>query len=136
MEQFTIKKGQVLYPRNAGQQVQADLRAMFGQSPKADNQKAGADIIINGRGYQVKSARATVCHGWTIENVRTEYAGVDGFIFADVQTSQAYVMTVDEFVAFAGRFAERTSESNKNGGRQKLRLNRQIAEQRKWLAGE
>ena len=119
--------------KNDGQHAEYCIRKMYGENSKADNRKGGADITINGQTYQIKSARATVCHGNTIENIREEYK-VDGFIFADLKTETAYKMTVNEFVNFAKIFAEETNESSANGGAVKMRLNRQFTAQRKWLA--
>lgn len=133
MKTFKIKTANRIY-KNNGQHAEYLIRLMFGENTKADNRKGGADITINGKTYQIKSARATVCHGETLANIRAEYA-VDGFIFADIETLTAYEMTVAEFETFAETFAEKTRESNgKNGGGAKMRLNRQMTAQREWLA--
>ena len=134
MTTITITRGSILYPHNAGQQAQADLRRMFGQDPKADNLRAGADITISGRGFQVKSARATVCHGHAVEAIATEYAEADGFLFIDLTTYIGYVMTHAEFIEFAREFAEPTRESGgKNGRGAKMRLNRKFSAQTAYL---
>lgn len=132
MKTFEIKTANRIY-KNNGQHAEYLIRLMFGENAKADNRKGGADITINGKTYQIKSARATVCHGETLANIRAEYA-VDGFIFADLETLTAYEMTVAEFETFAETFAEKTHESNgKNGGAVKMRLNRKFTEQRAYL---
>lgn len=123
----------VVYYKNIGQQAQASLRVMFGQDPKADNKPAGADIIINGLHYQIKSARATVCHTHSLEHVRTEYYKAEAFIYAEPVTCTAYIMTFDEFIEFATEFAEETYESTKNNKGAKMRLGRKFKAQREWL---
>ena len=131
MKTFKIEIATRVY-KNNGQHAEYCIRKMYDENAKADNRKGGADITINGKTYQIKSARATVCHGETVANIRAEYA-VDGFIFADLETATAYTMTVAEFIAFAETFAETTRESNANGGAVKMRLNRQLTAQREWL---
>ena len=120
--------------KNNGQHLEYCLRAMFGQPTKADNRKGGADLEIGGVGYQVKGFRATLCHGETLSNIETEYAEADGFIFGDLETETAYIMSKAEFIQFATSFAEVTRESAKNGGKAKIRLNRKVEEQRAYLA--
>lgn len=132
MKTFKINTENRVY-KNNGQHAEYCVRRMFGENAKADNRKGGADITINGKTYQIKSARATVCHGETLANIRAEYE-VDGFIFVDLDTATAYTMTTAEFVEFAETFAETAHESNgKNGGGAKMRLNRQFTAQREWL---
>lgn len=121
------------YAHNSGLDAQANLRVMYGQSPKADNLKGGADIVINGKGYQVKSARATACHTLNPEYARVEYADADGFIFIDIYTERAYILDVDEYVEMVKTFGESCADSRKNGGAQKIRFNRQSAKQTEWL---
>jgi hypothetical protein len=107
---------------------------MYGQDPKADNKPAGADIIIDGQALQIKSARATVCHGHAVEAIATEYAEADGFLFIDTATYTGYVMTSAEFIEFAREFAEPTRESGgKNGRGAKMRLNRRFSAQTAYL---
>ena len=71
-------------------------------------------------GYQVKSARATVCKGtdlvaYLATDMATEYAYVtlDGI---------AYIMTKTEYIEFVEVFGTVTRESSKNGGAEKIRL--------------
>lgn len=119
--------------KNNGQHLEYCLRMMFNQPAKADNRKGGADIMIDGIGYQVKGFRATLCHGENLDNIAVEYAEADGFIFGDLETETAYIMNKVEFLQFAASFAEVTRESAKNGGTAKIRLNRKIEEQRAYL---
>lgn len=122
------------YYTNRGQDAQANLRASYGLNPKADNLRAGADIKINGRAYQVKSSRATACHTHDAENARTEYRDADAFIFIDIHTERAYILDFDEYIDMVKAFGEFTRESNgKNGGGNKIRFNRQYTKQSRWL---
>lgn len=121
--------------KNNGQHLEYCLRVMFNQCAKADNRKGGADLVIDGVGYQVKSFRATLCHGANLSGIETEYAEADGFIFGDLETETAYIMSKAEFIQFATAFAEISRESGKNGGSVKMRLNRRFEEQRAYLAG-
>lgn len=132
MKTFKIELAERIY-KNNGQHLEYCLRVMFGETAKADNRKGGADLTINGKGYQVKGMRATVCHGDNIENITREYATADGFVFGDLETATAYIMTTAEFVEFARVFGETTRESAKNGGTSKIRLNRKLEEQRDYL---
>ena len=134
MEKIILKKASLnLYPHNAGANIQADIRAEYGENPKADNKRGGADIVISGKAYQIKSNRATLCRGLNIDNIRAEYATADGFIFADIETRALYFMNTNEFIKFARIFAEASKESTKNGGAEKLRLNRNFKGQRAYL---
>ena len=129
MEKLTMTTERApMYARNNGQQAEREARhALTGEWFKADNLKGGADCL----GYQIKSARATVCRGDSLDNIATEYAGVKGFIFADREACTMYVMTAEEWRAFCERFAEVDRESKGNGV--KLRLNRQNKAQRAYL---
>lgn len=122
------------YPHNTGTDAQANLRVMYGQNPKADNLPGGADILIDGKGYQIKSARATACHSLNPEHARTEYAEAYGFIFVDIKTETAYVLTIDEYIEMIKEFGTPDAESGKNGGGDKIRFNRKFSEQTEWLA--
>lgn len=130
MKTFKFDNSHVYY-KNIGQQVEASLRAMFGFIPKADHNKGGHDIIIDGRTYQIKSLRATVCYGLDHENIRTEYAEADGFIFGEPTESIAYVMTFDEFIDFAKAFPYPDYDSQTKVA--KMRLDRKYKKQREWL---
>ena len=116
---------------NNGQQAEREVRyTLTGKWYNADNRKGGADC----NGYQVKSFRATVCNGTTLNGIAEEYADVDGFIFADRETEQMFVMTADEWFDFCKVFAEADNGSKtSNGAKAKIRLNRQFKAQREWL---
>lgn len=104
---------------NNGQHAEQWFRyTLTGKTAKADNlaHDKGADCM----GYQVKSARATVCKGtdlvaYLATDMATEYAYVtlDGI---------AYIMTKTEYIEFVEVFGTVTRESSKNGGAEKIRL--------------
>ena len=105
--------------KNNGQHMEQWTRfTLTGETAKADNlaHDKGADCL----GYQIKSARATVCKGTDIRaylatDMATEYiyATADGI---------AYVMTRVEYIEFVEMFGTVTRESTANGGAEKIRL--------------
>lgn len=104
---------------NHGQNAEQSIRKVLtGEIAKADNvaHDKGTDCL----GYQIKSARATVCKGTDIRaylatDMATEYiyATADGI---------AYVMTRVEYIEFVEMFGTITRESTANGGATKIRL--------------
>jgi hypothetical protein len=91
---------------------------LTGKTEKADNLEhdKGADCM----GYQIKSARATVCKGTDIR----AYLATDkatAYIYA-TESGIAYVMSRTEYIAFIEVFGTVTTESTKNGGAKKIRL--------------
>lgn len=116
--------------KNNGQHAEYRLAyTLTGEHRKADNRKGGADVGI----YQVKSFGATVCHGNNINAVLDEYADAERFAFVDNEKNVWYDMSKAEFLAFAKAFAVLTRDSEKNGGKEKYRLNKQIRLQREWF---
>ena len=133
MKTLTVKNRERVY-RNNGQHAEYCVRCMFGADTRADNRAGGADIVIDGIGYQIKSFRATACRGADAENVLKDYADADGFMFVDIENEIAYTMSPAEFIEFVKRFGEISRESSgKNGGHIKIRLNRKFTEQREYL---
>ena len=105
--------------KNNGQHMEQWTRfTLTGETAKADNlaHDLGADCL----GYQIKSARATVCKGTDIRaylatDMATEY------IYATAE-GVAYVMSRTEYIEFVEVFGTITRESEKNGGAEKIRL--------------
>ena len=105
--------------KNNGQHMEQWTRfTLTGETAKADNlaHDLGADCL----GYQIKSARATVCKGTDIRaylatDMATEY------IYATAE-GIAYVMNRTEYIEFVEVFGTITRESEKNGGAEKIRL--------------
>ena len=102
---------------------------LTGVACKADNHKGGADV----KNYQVKSFRATVCKGESLDNFFQEYADAERVAFVDEENAKWYDLSKEEFREFIEKFAEACRESAKNGGAKKFRLNRQFRQQREWL---
>lgn len=104
---------------NFGQNVEQSLRfKLTGRLEKADNvpHDKGADCM----GYQIKSARATVCKGTDIvAYIRQDKA--TAYIYG-AKNGIAYIMTVEEYIEFITVFGTVTRESSKNGGAEKIRL--------------
>ena len=118
-----------VYKNNGQEAERLFALTLTGENRKADNHKGGADVGI----YQVKSFRATVCKGYDIEQIKVEYANAERFAFVDIEEEVWYDLSVEQFVEFAKQFKELTRESKSNGGKEKIRLNRRINEQRAWL---
>ena len=116
--------------KNNGQHAEYRLAyTLTGEHRKADNHKGGADVGI----YQVKSFRATLCHGDNLNNILEEYADAERFAFVDDEENMWYDLTKEEFVEFAKAIATLTRDSAKNGGKVKYQLNRQYRQQREWF---
>lgn len=119
MTKFTLATDFVRQYTNNGQHAEQWVRyTLSGEYHKADNlpHDRGADH----EGYQIKSARATVCKGTDIR----AYLATDlatAYIYATA-SGIAYVMTRTEYIAFVETFATVTRESSSNGGAVKLRL--------------
>ena len=118
--------------KNNGQEAERVFRfTMTGELAKADNlpHDKGADCL----GYQVKSARATVCRGTDLlAYLATDKATAYAYVCADF--SKAYLMTKAEYIAFVEQFGTVTTESEKNGGYSKIRLKSEGREMQEWLA--
>lgn len=105
--------------RNHGQDAEQSIRkALTGETVKADNlaHDKGADCM----GYQIKSARATVCKGTDIRaylatDMATEY-------IYGTNDGTAYIMSRTEYIEFVEVFGTVTRESTANGGAEKIRL--------------
>jgi hypothetical protein len=119
MTHFYLNPNFVRQYKNNGQHMEQWTRfTLTGETAKADNlaHDKGADCL----GYQIKSARATVCKGTDIRaylatDMATEYiyATADGV---------AYVMSKTEYIEFVEVFGTVTRESAANGGAEKIRL--------------
>lgn len=118
-----------VYKNNGQEAERLFALTLTGENRKADNKKGGADVGI----YQVKSFRATVCKGHDIEQILVEYEKAERFAFVDIEEMVWYDLSKIEFVRFAEAFKELTRESKSNGGKEKIRLNRRINEQRAYL---
>ena len=119
MTKFTLTANFTRQYRNNGQHMEQWVRyTLTGETAKADNlaHDKGADCM----GYQIKSARATVCKGTDL----VAYLATDmatAYIYATLD-GVAYVMTKTEYIAFVEVFGTVTRESTKNGGAEKIRL--------------
>ena len=116
---------------NAGQHAEQVYRyTKTGIIWKADNKPATAcgDYLD----IQIKSARATVCHGLDIAaHIATDAAKAYAYVVADF--SVAYIMTPTEWLEFATAFGTPTTESAKNGGQVKIRLKAEGKAMTEWL---
>lgn len=124
-----INDNKKVYKNNGQEAERLFALTLTGEARKADNNKGGADVGI----YQVKSFRATMCKGNDIEQIRIEYKEAKRFAFVDTEENTWYELTIEEMIVFAKVFGEVTRESTKNGGKEKIRLNRRFTEQRAYL---
>lgn len=117
--------------KNNGQHAEQKARfTLTGKIEKADNKPftAGGDC----GDIQIKSARATVCHGTDIKaHIAMDGASRYGYVNADF--SVMYLMSPAEWLEFASLFGTVTRESKKNGGAVKIRLKTESKEMREWL---
>ena len=119
MTHFYLNPNFVRQYKNNGQHMEQWTRfTLTGENAKADNlaHDKGADCL----GYQIKSARATVCKGTDIR----AYLATDmatAYIYATAD-GVAYVMTRVEYIKFVEKFGTVTKESTSNGGAEKIRL--------------
>ena len=116
--------------KNNGQRLEQIARFnLTGEVAKADNRKATecGDCL----GYQIKSARATICKGTDIA-AHIENDAAVGYIYITAELV-AYTMNKAEYLEFATKFATLTRESAKNGGAEKLRFKSESKALLEWL---
>lgn len=104
---------------NHGQNAEQSIRfALTGAIERADNvaHNKGTDCLT----YQIKSARASVCRGTSIEEYLADDKATE-YIYG-TKDGVAYVMSREEYIAFVKEFGTVTKESCKNGGAEKIRL--------------
>jgi hypothetical protein len=104
---------------NHGQNAEQSVRkALTGEVVKADNlaHNKGADCL----GYQIKSARATVCKGTDIRAYLATDCATE-YIYC-TNDGTAYIMSRTEYIEFVEVFGTVTRESSRNGGATKIRL--------------
>lgn len=130
MEVIKLKSIPRTYANNGQHAEQTARYTLTGKIEKADNKPftAGGDC----GDIQIKSARATICHGTDIDaHLALDGANRYGYVSADF--SVMYLMSADEYRAFAGTFGTVSRESNKNGGAVKIRFKSEGREMREWL---
>lgn len=116
--------------KNNGQRLEQIARFnLTGEVSKADNRKTTecGDCL----GYQIKSARATICKGEDIAaHIESDAAVAYIYITAELM---AYTMSKAEYLEFATEFATLTRESEKNGGATKMRFKSESKAMLEWL---
>ena len=116
--------------KNLGQNAEQSIRYLFtGEICKADNIpfNKGSDIL----NFQIKSAKATICKGTDLE----KYLNLDAstaYIYAS-KGGFGYIMDRAEYIAFVNAFGYVTRESEKNGGKEKIRLRDESKKMLAWL---
>lgn len=116
--------------RNNGQHLEQVVRFnLTGEISKADNRKAteSGDCL----GYQIKSARATICRGTDIKaHLNSDAATAYIYVTAELV---GYTMSKAEYLEFTTEFATLTRESKANGGAEKMRLKSESKAMLEWL---
>ena len=130
MTHITLNPIERTYANN-GQHLEQTFRFnLTGIIEKADNiaHDKGTDF----GNYSIKSARATVCKGTDL----TTYLDTDKateFVYI-TKNLVAYIMSKTEYIDFVNEFGTVTTESAKNGGKEKIRLGHETAKMLEWLA--
>lgn len=117
--------------KNNGQHAEQVIRfTLTGEICKADNKPHtdGGDVLD----IQVKSAKATVCHGYDI-NAYLDLDGAKRFAFVTKDFTAAYLMNRTEYVDFVNTFGYKTRDSQSNGGREKIALLSESKRMRAWF---
>ena len=116
--------------KNNGQRLEQIARFnLTGEIAKADNKKFTECGDCNG--FQIKSARATICKGTDLA-AHIENDAAVGYIYITAELV-AYTMSKAEYLEFATQFATLTRESAKNGGAEKLRFKSESKALIEWL---
>lgn len=116
--------------KNNGQRLEQIARFnLTGEIAKADNKKFTECGDCNG--FQIKSARATICKGTDLA-AHIENDAAIGYIYITAELV-AYTMSKAEYLEFATQFATLTRESAKNGGAEKLRFKSESKALLEWL---
>ena len=130
MTHITLNPIERTYTNN-GQHLEQTFRFnLTGKVEKADNlpHDKGTDF----GNYSIKSARATVCKGTDLATyLATDKATEFVYITKDLV---AYIMSKTEYIDFVNEFGTVTTESAKNGGKEKIRLGHETAKMLEWLA--
>ena len=117
--------------KNNGQHAEQVFRfTLSGEIVKADNKPA--ELCGDYLDIQIKSARATVCNGDNLmAYLEMDSANKYAYIVKDF--SIAYLMNKTEWKAFCEQFGRIEQNSQKNGGKVKIRLTHEGYEMREWL---
>lgn len=131
MTAITLRQITRTYANNGQHAEQTARYTLTGRIERADNKPftLGGDC----GDIQIKSARATICHGTDIRaHIAMDGANRYGYVTADFATM--YLMSADEYFEFATLFGTLTRESEKNGGATKIRLKAEGKAMTKWFS--
>lgn len=117
--------------KNNGQHAEQVFRfTLSGEIVKADNKPAeecGDYLDI-----QIKSAKATVCKGNDLK-IYLELDAAKRYAYVTKDFSTAYIMSKNQWYEFCKEFGYTTKESEKNGGKVKIRLYDESKRMVEWL---
>lgn len=130
MTTITLKALTRQYKNNGQHAEQVARYTLTGEICKADNKPftAGGDC----GDIQIKSARATICHGTDIK-AHIAIDGANRYGYVNASFTEMYLMSADEWLEFASLFGTVTRESKANGGAVKMRLKAEGREMTEWL---
>lgn len=131
MTAITLRQITRTYANNGQHAEQTARYTLTGRIERADNKPftLGGDC----GDIQIKSARATICHGTDIRaHIAMDSANRYGYVTANFTTM--YLMSADEYLEFATLFGTLTRESEKNGGAIKIRFKAEGKAMTKWLS--
>ena len=125
MKKIKLESAPIIY-KNHGQQAELVFRfTLTGKIEKADKRKATETTDCCG--YSIKSARATIGRGATVEEA-LKHDSAERFAYVVKDFSVAYLMSREEYKAFCYDFSTLTTESPKNGKAYKRRFRYETAE--------
>ena len=130
MEKIEMVKIERQYKNNGQHAEQVFKFTLTGEIFKADNKPAeecGDYLDI-----QIKSAKATVCKGDNLD-AYLEMDVAKRYAYVSKDFSTAYVMDKKTWKKFCEEFAYLCHESEKNGGKVKMRLLDESKRMREWL---
>lgn len=130
MTTLTLKEIERTYKNNGQHAEQVFRFTVEGQIFKADNKPA--EVAGDCLDIQIKSAKATVCHGTNLK-AYLEMDAAKRYAYVNSDFTLAYIMTKAEWLEFCTKFAKVARESTKNGGKEKLRLGTETKEVRAWF---
>ena len=117
--------------KNNGQHAEQVFRfTLSGEIVKADNKPA--ELCGDYLDIHIKSARATVCNGDNLV-AYLEMDSANKYAYVVKDFSIAYLMNKTEWKAFCEHFVRIEHNSQKNGGKVKIRLTHEGYEMREWL---
>lgn len=130
MEIIELKQIKRIYKINGQHAEQVARYTLTGEIARADYTPFWVSGDIGD--IQIKSAKATICQGTDIaEHLKRDKANRYGYVIKDF--SKMFLMSKEEYLEFSTRFSYQTTESQKNGGKIKMRFKFESKEMIEYL---